>query len=244
LRTAILLLPIILTSAFAADRAIALPVLRTSLQVDDQTVAIAVSGSVDRIPADQGRSAFEMNLRADLRDLQEHITPILRAELNRDERCGDRLAIEQAALAPAAPAGSLTTSLHYEKWVCVKAFHKDLVKRLAGGNGTVQVQLTPRAIDGKTLRLEATLGDIQADGSIAELLRSPDFAEKLREKLAKALDKVNLQETIPPAVRGMASIEEANFADAGNGRLALQVRAKVSVPAAEANALLDRLSGK
>lgn len=244
MRAAIFLFPIILTSAFAADRAITLPVLRTSLQVDDQTVAIAVSGSVDRIPADPGRSAFEVNLRADLGDLQDRITPILRAELNRDERCGDRLAIGQATLAPAASSGSLTTSLHYEKWVCVKAFHKDLAKRLAGGNGTVQVRLTPRAIDGNTLRLETTLGDIQADGSIAELLRSPDFAEKLREKLTKALEKLNLRQTIPPAVRGMANIEEASFADAGNGRLALRVRAKVSVPAAEASALLDRLSGK
>ena len=229
---------------FAADRAIALPVLRTSLQVDDQTVAIAVSGSVDRVPADPGRSAFEVNLRADLGDLQDRITPILRAELNRDERCGDRLSIEHATLAPAGTSGNLTASLHYEKWVCVRAFHKDLAKRLAGGNGTVQMRLTPRAIDGKTLRLEAALGEIQADGSIAELLRSPDFAEKLREKLARALDKVNLQQTIPPAAQGMASIDDAGFADMGGGRLALQVRARVTVPAAEANALLDRLAGR
>ena len=243
MRTAILLFPFILATASAADR-IALPVLRVSLQVDDQTVALAVSGSLDRLPADPGRSAFEVNLRADLSDLQERITPILRAELNRDEHCGDRLSIEQAALAPAPPAGNLTTSLHYEKWVCVKAFHKDLAKRLAGGNGTVQVRLTARASDGNTLRLEATLGDIQADGSIAELLRSPDFADKLREKLSKALDKLNLQETIPPAAQGLASVEETSFTDAGGGRLALQVRAKISVPAAEASALLNRLSGK
>jgi hypothetical protein len=230
--------------AFAADPAIVLPPLHTSLKVDDQPVDIVVSGSVARVSADRRQDVFRATIEADLGGLQDSITPILRAQLNKDDRCGERLSIEQAKLAPAAPAGTLNTSLHYEKWACIKAFHKDVAKRLAGGNGTVEVRLTPEVRDGDAVRLRAELGAIQADGSIGELLKSPTFTDALRDKMAKALDKIQLETAIPPALRGAARIEDVRFADAGAGRLELKIRATVTIPAADANALMERLTSR
>jgi hypothetical protein len=228
--------------AVAGDPAIVLPPLRTSLSVDDQPVAIVVSGSIAKVSADQERDVFRVIIDADLGDLQDRITPILRAQLNRDDRCGERLAIEQATLAPSAPSSTLRAGLHYEKWACIKAFHKDVAKRLAGGNGVVEVRLTPEVRDGDSVRLAAELGAIQADGSIGELLRSPTFADALREKIGKALDKVKLETAIPPALRSAARIKEVSFADAGAGRLTLRIRAAMTIPARDADALMERLA--
>jgi hypothetical protein len=231
-----------LVCTVAGGQTIALPPLRTSLTVDDQPVAIVVSGSVAKVSADRERAVFRVILDAGLGGLQDSITPILRAQLNKDDRCGERLAVEQATLVPAAPSSTLNASLHYEKWACIKAFHKDVAKRLVGGNGVVEVRLTPEVRDGGAVRLSAELGAIQADGSIAELLRSPTFADALREKIGKALDKVKLETAIPPALREAAHIEEVSFADAGAGRLTLRIRATVTIPARDADALLERLS--
>jgi hypothetical protein len=228
--------------AIAADQTVVLPPVHLLLKVDDQAVVMVVSGSVTKIFADRDRDVFRVALNADLGGLQDNITRILQAELNKNDRCGERLSIEQATLVPAAPSGTLTTSLHFEKWACIKAFHKDMAKRLAGGNGTAEVRLTPEVRDGDAVRLKAELGAIQADGSIGEMLQSPTFADALREKIAKALDKVQLEAAIPPALQGAARIEDVSFADAGGGRLTLRIRATVTIPARDAKALMERLA--
>ena len=242
MRTPIVFFVAFCAHSFAADQAIVLPPLRTSLNVDDQAVAMIVSGSVAKVSADRERAVFRVLIDADLGGLQDGITPILRAQLNKDDRCGERLSIEQATLAPAAPSGTLKASLHYEKWACIKFSHKDMAKRLAGGNGAVEVRLTPEVRGGDAVRLTAVLGAIQADGSIGELLRSPAFGDALREKITRALDKVQLETAIPPALRSAARIQEVSFADAGAGRLTLRVRATVTIPAGDANALMERLA--
>jgi hypothetical protein len=33
--------------------------------------------------------------------------------------------------------------VHYERYACVKALGKEIVKRLVGGNGVVELNLTP-----------------------------------------------------------------------------------------------------
>jgi len=215
--------------------------MRTALNVGDQPVAIVISGSVTAAPADGDHAALKVAINADLGDLQDRITPILQAQLNRDDRCGERLTIQQATLVPSAPSGALNASLHYEKWACAKAFGKNIAKKLAGGDGTVQAHLTPSIRDGGAVRMNAELGEIQADGSIGELLRSPTFADALREKIVKAVDKVQLEAAIPPALRNTAHLDEVSFADAA-GRLTLRLRATVTIPARDAQVLLDRLA--
>ena len=103
------------------------------------------------------------------------------------------------------------------------------------------MHLTPAIRQGDTVRLNAELGEIQADGSIGELLRSPTFADALRDKIAKALDKVQLETAIPSALRNTAHVDDVSFADAA-GRLTLKLRATMTVPARDARTLLDRLA--
>jgi hypothetical protein len=150
-----------------------------------------------------------LKLDADLSDLQRQITPILRAQLSQDNRCGYRLSVDQATLSPAAPASSLMANVHYEKWGCAKAFGKEIIKKLIGGNGVIRMRLTPVVENSDTVQLRAEVLSIDADGQLGEALRSGSFGEALQEKIRKtivsAIEKsTKLTESLPPAVRGAA----------------------------------------
>ena len=83
-----------------------LPPYQTSLTLEGQPVAIRIWGTV---------SPAHLSATVDLADFRGHLTPILAAQLNRSERCGERLNVEQADL---SPAGILTAHVHFERFGC------------------------------------------------------------------------------------------------------------------------------
>jgi hypothetical protein len=226
--------------AWGADFAFAIPPVPVSLNIADQPVAITVSGDISG-----SKESITLNLRADLADLQSHITPLLQTELNQSNRCGERISVEKATLAPAAPAGNLTVQLHFEKWVCIKALGKENAKRLVGGNGTVNVTLTPALADGNMVRLDAEIGAIDADGSLGELLRSGSMGDalrdKIREALLKAIQKSTVLEAVVPAqARSFVTIQSVAFGEKGSGILMLNLTGRVLVPAERISAILEQ----
>src|ERR1022692_3758548 len=123
---------LILTVVCLAQTAtLQLPPLRTSIVLEGQPVAISIWGSV---------SPAHVTATVDLGDFQEHLTPILAAQLNRQDKCGERLSVERVVL---APTGLLTANVHYERFGCAKALGKEISKRLVGGNAVVEVNITP-----------------------------------------------------------------------------------------------------
>lgn len=218
-----------------------------SLSIAGQPVALTISGNISGAAARSGESeqSFHLNLHGDLADFQNHLTPLLQAELNQSNRCGERIAIEHATLAPAAPSGRLTVQLHFEKWACFKAFGKQNAKRLLGGNGIVQVILTPRVEDGNAVRLDAEIGNIDADGSLGEVLRSGSagaaMRDKIREVLLKTIQKsADLEAVVPAQARPFVTIQSAAFADAGSGRLALNLAGQLLVPGPQVSSVLEQ----
>jgi len=51
-------------------------------------------------------------------------------------------------------------------------FGKERRNKLIGGNGVIEVKLTPAVDQQTTLRLATTVGRIEAEGALGELLRS------------------------------------------------------------------------
>jgi hypothetical protein len=241
LADSIFLLPVLACACAAADFSLLIPAIRTSLPIADQSVTAIVSGHVS------GRGqVVAIQAEADLANLQEKITPILSALLNQDNRCGDRLSVERGALDPDAPSGMLTANLHYEKWGCAKAFGKEMVKRLVGGDAVVKVRLTPVVDTPDAVHLGAEVISIDATGQLGEILRSGSFGaalqEKIRKKLTAELEKsANLKAALPPAVQDIAAIRSAAFADAGAGRLRLAVAGEIQVSGEQAAAIAERL---
>jgi hypothetical protein len=223
--------------AGAQDLTLAIPPVRSSFQIDNQPVAITASGSISRVSHGGGEEVFRLRLTADLTDLQAtSMTALLRAQLDRSDRCGDRIAIQDATLVPADPASLLTVRLHYERWACVKALGKQMTKRLAGGDAQVKVKITPSVEGNSTVKLEPEVGEIEADGSLGEMLRSGSLGETLRQKIRTSLESAlekgaaNLTAALPPAAQSYAAIRSAEFTDAGAGRLAVLLVGEIRIP--------------
>jgi hypothetical protein len=222
---------LLLFSLWLALSGFDIPPVPVSLNIAGQPISLGLSGSVSE--------SMELYLRVDLSDFQTHLTPLLQAELNKSDRCGERISIENATLQPQAPAAAnLTVRLHFEKWACFKAFGKENAKRLVGGDAVVEMKMTPET---------AEVGRIEADGSLGELLRSGSLGDalrdKIRESLLKSVHKVtDLDAMIPPQVRPYVEIRSLAFG--GDSALELMLTAQLKLPADQASRLLDQLRNR
>lgn len=231
--------------AWCADPTWLVPPLTTRIDVQGQPLEVTVSGTLAAAPSVNGQEAIRVKLDADLADLQRNLTPLLAARLNQSNRCGERLSVERATLVPEAPTGLLTAQVHFEKWGCVKAFGKEVVKKLVTGEGTVGVKLTPEVTGGNTLRLAADVTSIDATGPVGDLLRSGSLGDAVREKIRDAVlsalqKSTDLQAALPGAVQEIAAIRGAEFRDGGEGRLVLSVESEIRMSEEQARTLLER----
>jgi len=230
-----------------------LPPVKTEVKIENQPISITASGVISRVAAERGQNVFKLELIADLSELQQNITEVLRAQLDRSDRCGERIAIQNATLTPLAPASLVVAKLHFERWTCVKVFGKERPNKLVGGNGAIEVKLTPAVDEGSTLRLVPEIGRIDADGPLGDLLRSGSIGTALREKITKALlsamqKGTNFNATLPPVAQDHATIQGARFQDDGSGNLNVILDGEIQISNEQikvlANELKERLSSQ
>ena len=220
------------------DVTFSLPAATNSISVDGQSISIPASGAVSRLsaatPAENGHNLFRLKLVADVSDLQLNITGILRPELARSPRCGERVQILQASLTSLEPASLVVARLHFERWVCPPG--QQSPTEVAASEATIEVKLTPslepatQSASASTtepnasLHLVSEITRVDANGLLRDLLRSGDLGDTLRERIAasvlSALRKgTDLKATLPPAAQQSATLQKAQFQDAGAGQL-------------------------
>jgi hypothetical protein len=211
--------------ATAQNAVFKIPPVKIPLDIKDQPITITASAILTLTTKDRNLRILNIQLTGDLSELQRDLTNLLSSQLDKDDRCGERVAIQNATLNPSQPASVAVVQLHVERWACVKVLGKQAAKKLLGGDAQIQIKLTP-AIDKDSteLRLVPEVGDIQADGSLGELLRSGALGDTIRDKIRSsilsALQKgTNLAATLPLAVQGYVTIQNAEFRDAGDGSL-------------------------
>jgi hypothetical protein len=221
-----------------------IPPVKIPVNVKDQRITMLASGLITlTAKAAQGLNILNLQLTADMSDLQQNMTELLGAQLDKDDHCGDRITIQHATLTPAEPASLAVAQLHYERWACAKVFGKEQAKRVVGGNAVIQMSLTPAVEEDSTeLRLVPDVGPIQADGSLGELLRSGTLCDLLREKIRNAIlsamqKGTDLAATLPPAVQGYAKIKDARFKDGGDGRLLVLLDGEIKITNEQIQAL-------
>ena len=90
------------TASKGPDSTYAIRPVRSSVKFSDQAIAITTSGVISKGVAEGGQNIFKVKLTADLSDLQQNITEVLRAQLNKADRCGEQIAIQNASLTPSA----------------------------------------------------------------------------------------------------------------------------------------------
>jgi hypothetical protein len=204
-----------------------LPKTTKTIEIDGQAVSIAAVVAASRTSAENGHNIFRVKLTADLSDAQHSITEILRPALRRSPRCGERLEIEQARLEPAGlGAGVVVARMHYERWVCAPGRGAESAVEVAGGEGTIEIKLTP-AVDAKTgLGLDSEIRKVEADRMLRDLLGSGELGVTVREGTAAALLRVmqkgaDLKGALPAVAQEAVTLEKAQFQDAGAGQLNL-----------------------
>jgi hypothetical protein len=205
-----------------------IPPIKTTINLDQQTVEITLWGTVS--PALSGN--FTVALTVDLGDFQEHLTPLLSAQLNRSDRCGDRLSVERATIAPSAPSSVLSANVNFERFACVKAFGKQIVKRLVGGRGVIEVNLTP-SVQENDIAIGVEVQKVDADGSLGDVLRS-DAGESIRGQITDSIEStvqklVDLKSKLPAEIGNALTIQTVQFADGGAGRLRLTIAGEVRI---------------
>ena len=117
----------------ASNDLLEIPATRLSLTIEHQAVAITTSGTIRRLnPAED---LYAVAITADLSDFQQNLTALLKPQLDREDKCGDHVNLQNAAIVPSAGVPSAgvpsaganggsslaTVQLRYERWGCVKA---------------------------------------------------------------------------------------------------------------------------
>ncbi|MGC2513823.1 MAG: hypothetical protein WA383_04825 [Terriglobales bacterium] len=226
----------ILLSTGSQDLTFNLPKVTNSINIAGQPVSIQASGAVSRqstgTPAENGRNLFTLKLTADLSDVQQNITVILRSKLTRAPRCGERLEIQQATLTPLAPASLVVARVHLERWVCPPGQESPM--EVAGGDGTIEVKLTPSVEQKAGLVLISEITRVDAERFLRDLLRSGDLGDMLRQQIAASVlstlrKGTDLKATLPPAAQQSATLQKAQFQDAGADQLSLLLEGQLQL---------------
>jgi hypothetical protein len=238
-----------ITLATGQDLAFTLPQVKSPVSVQNFTFPVTVSGFLSQIAAQGSQRIFKLELIADLTELQQNITNLLRAQLDSFETCGQRVSIQQASLTPAAPASLLVVRLHFERWMGLRNSGQPTSTELAESEGTVEIKLTATIEKEKpnTLVVRAALGRIDASGMLSDVLQSGTLGEDLRDRAAQSVLSAGRAGTdfiiaLPPALRTSATIQSAKFRDLGVAGLSVVLDGQVEISNEQADQLASQLN--
>jgi len=232
--------------ASGQDLTFNLPLVKSTANVADRAVAVEVSGSLSQTAVQGGQRTFKLELIADLSDLQQNITELLRTQFDKTNTCRERVTIRQATLLPSTPASVLTVQLHFERWSCTRMSGQTTQSELAESDGAADIKLTPAADPADPLKLAASFGRIEASGMLGEALRSGDLGDDLRNKVTQSVLSVlraaaDLNATLPPAAQGSAILQTMRFQDVA-GRMTTVLGGQVQISNEQANLLASQLN--
>ena len=233
--------------ASGQDLTFALPRLKTPVAIERLIIPVATSGVLSQTASQGGQRTFQLELLADLSDLQQNITGLLRNQLDAVPTCGQRVAIRQAILTAANPGGLLRVRLHFERWFCARASGQPAATELAESDGTVEIKLAVAVDASNALKVTASLGRIDASGMLAEELRSGALGEDLRNHAVQAIlsaagPATDFKAILPPAVQNSAVIRTARIRETGVGGLGVELDGQVAISDAQADELAKQLN--
>lgn len=236
-----------ITLASGQDLAFTLPQVMDPVSIENLTITVPVAGMLSQIAALGGQRTFKLEIAADLSDLQQNITQLLRAQLDRAERCGQRVAIRQAMLRPSTPASLLIVQLHFERWTCPQTFGLQTSNELAEGDGTVEIKLTPAMEKANSWKMVPAFGRIDDAGMMLDALRSGSLGEDLLDKAAQLVLSAaragsDFKITLPPAVQNSVVLQNARFQDAGVGSLSIVLEGQIQISNEQADQLAGQLN--
>ncbi len=238
-----------ITLATGQDLAFTLPPVKQAVYIQNLTIPVGVSGVLTQIAAQGGQRTFKVELTADLTELQQNITDLLRSQLDSSETCGQRVSIQQATLTPSSPDSLLVVRLHVERWMCLRSSGQSTSTELAENDGTVEIKLTAGIEKEKqnALAIKAAFGRIDATGMVSDELHSGALGEDLQDKAAQsflsaARAATDFKVALPLALQNSVTLQNAKFRDLGVGGLSVVLEGQVEISNAQAEQLASQLN--
>jgi hypothetical protein len=212
----------------------------TEIAIRHRVVTTDVAGTAVPVPlagriATTGTGAnldTRIVLAADLGPAQQRILPILRARLDRNNPCGDRIEVRQAALTAVPPAARVTADLSYGRSICVTRNGKRYRTKLVSDSGSLVFDVTPGARNG-VITVDVRIVAVKAGGVLGALLRDPKLLQPMAERIANEA-VVRIEALVPPAVwRIGPDFRHVGVTSGAGGAIGLEiVAAKWMTPAA------------
>jgi hypothetical protein len=221
--------------------------IKNSVTVANQVFDITTSGVISKSDPIDGQNTFAVSLSENLSDLQLNIADLLRARLNKSERCGDQVAVQTAELTAQGATGLVVAQLHYERWSCGGMSGHDSSREIVEGNATVEVKLTATVAPDSTLQLNAEIGHVEAEGLIGDLLRTGPVGAWMRDQIAASVLSViqqtgDFKTSLPAGARSYATLRRAQFQGTGSGKLLVVLDGEIRVSNDQLAALTGELT--
>lgn len=204
-----------------------MPPSTSSVTIGNQTIAVRTSATISRAPAANLDNLVHLQMSSNLGDLQQSIVPILQAQLAHSDPCGERVAIQQAVVSTSSPTTEVWVQLHFERWACLGASASKTPMEVMEANGTMTVKVTPKVEKDGSLSILTRIETVEANGMLAEMLRSGLLGDTVREKIRKSFvtalqNGLKLNAALLSMGPDSAAIETAKFVrDSNGGTLAI-----------------------
>lgn len=213
----------------AAPESLAIAPRTVRIPVGDLALRIPISGHLTYTARD-GRALVDGQLEADLRAAQEQSTPLLRALLDRDTSCGDRIDVRRGRITGRAPALRVTGSVNYEHTVCVAGHRMTLFPR---SPVDIDLLLYP-IVEPRSLRLQAEVLDIRSRGASMPTAAAGALKKTLGKVIGDRIGEMLPSGALPTDV----ALKSLSFEEVERGPLVARVELSGSLP----QAMLERLT--
>ena len=236
-----------ITLANGQDVAFTLPLVKGVATIRGQTIGVPVSGALAQTAVLNGQRTFKLDLTADLSELQDNFTSLLRSQIESNDTCGQRIALQETSLTPATPAGQVRVRMHFERWMCSRSTGQVVSNELVESEGTVELKLTAVVDSSNRLKIDTAIGRIDASGMLGESLRSGALGDDLRNAvsqsvLSAALAGFDFKIALPAALQNSATIQKARFQELGVGGLSVVLEGQIEISDAQADQLANQLN--
>lgn len=222
-----------------------MPPSTNPVTIGNQTIAVRTSGTISRTSAANFDNVVHLHLTTNLGDLQQSITPILQSQLAYSDPCGQQVAIQQAMVSTLSPTTDVWVQLHFERWACGTSASKTRMEVMEA-NGSMTVKITPVVEKDGSMSILTQIEAVEANGILAEMLRSGLLGDTVREKIRKSFvttlqNGLKLNASILPMGADSAAIESAKFVrDSDGGTLAIALDGHLHLSGEQVAALSGR----
>lgn len=235
-----------ITLASGQDVAFAIPKVTTHVNIGRRAVSVGVSSVLSQTASEGDQRTFQLETTVDLSEFQQSVTEILNAEFY-STGCGERLTVNRATIVPATPASSLELRLHYERWSCMRMAGQTSMTELAESDGTVEIKLTPVTDGANVLRLTPEFKRIDANGVMADDLRSGDLGDTVRDKVSSAVllavqAGADFKTTMPGALQNGVTLQSLRFQDPSSSGLKAVLQGQVRLSNEQVSLLASQLN--